>query len=328
MTRETLVILNPESRAGATGRQARELERKLRGALGPLDVELTRCRRDAEEIARKAAERGVERLIAAGGDGTASEVASGLLASGRSHTVELGLLPLGTGGDLARTLGLSRSPSEAIAALARGHTRRIDAGRVHYLDRSGEPAVSHFLNVGSFGISGLTDQYVERSPRMFGGTIAFAIAAIRSIVDYQRSRAVIKVDGRMVHDGPVNLAVAANGRYFGGGMKIAPEAQPDSGLLEVVIIGDLSKPALLRKFPKLFTGSHVFDPSVACHRGSVVEAEAEPGTLLIDIDGEPLGSLPARFEILPAAITLFGVEPPLAPVTTSLGLPVSSPTPA
>ena len=328
MTRETLVILNPESRAGATGRRARELERKLRSALGPLEVELTRCRRDAEEIARKAAESGVERLISAGGDGTASEVASGLLASGRAHAVELGLLPLGTGGDLARTLGLSRSPAQAIAALARGHTRWIDAGRVDYLDRDGEPAVSHFLNVGSFGISGLTDQYVERSPRIFGGTVAFAIATIRSIFDYRRSQATIKIDGKKVHDGPVNLAVAANGRYFGGGMKIAPAAELDTGLLEVVIIGDLSKPALLRKFPKLFTGRHVFDSAVACHRGSVVEADAEPGTLLIDIDGEALGSLPARFEILPGAIKLFGVEPPLAPVLTSVGTPVTSPTPA
>lgn len=308
MSRRTLLIINPQSGSGATGRRRLEIESRLRSALGDFDVALTRGRRDAEEIARKAAEGGIDRVVVAGGDGTASEVASGLLAAGRASSVELGLLPLGTGGDLARSLGLPRNLDAAIAGLARGGTRCIDAGRVHYLDRNGEPAVSHFLNVGSFGLSGLTDEYVERSPRALGGSVAFAIAAVRSILDFRPRPAEIRVDGQLVHRGPVNLAVAANGQYFGGGMKIAPGADLASGDFEIVIIGDIGKLALLRKFPKLFSGAHVNDPAASFYRGSCLEADGEPGSVLLDIDGEALGSLPARFEVLPRAVVMFGVE--------------------
>lgn len=308
MSRKTLLIINPESGSGRTGRRRGEIESRVRESLGEIEVALTRGRRDAEEIARKAAESGIDRLVVAGGDGTASEVASGLLASGRGGSVALGLLPLGTGGDLARTLGLPRNLEAAIAGLARGGTRTIDAGRVHYIDRNGEPAVSHFLNVGSFGLSGLTDEYVDQSPRIFGGSVAFAIAAIRSIVNFRPQSAEIRVDGVVVHRGPLNLAVAANGRYFGGGMHIAPGADLASGQFEIVIIGDLGKLSLLRKFPKLFTGSHVNDPAAAFHHGVCLEADAAPGSLLLDIDGEALGTLPARFEILPRALMVFGVD--------------------
>jgi diacylglycerol kinase (ATP) len=308
MSRNTLLIINPESGSGATGRRRHEIETRVRASLGELEVALTRGRRDAEEIARKAAESGIDRIVVAGGDGTASEAASGLLASGRASTVELGLLPLGTGGDLARSLGLPRSLDAAIAGLASGGTRCIDAGRVHYVDHNGEAAVSHFLNVGSFGLSGLTDVYVERSPRLFGGTIAFAVAALRSIIDFRPREAELRVDGAVVYRGLVNMVVAANGRYFGGGMKIAPGAELTSGALEIVIIGDVSKPTLLRKFPKLFTGSHVRDSAVTLLRGSCLEADGDPGGLLLDIDGEALGTLPARFEVLPRAINVFGCE--------------------
>jgi diacylglycerol kinase (ATP) len=303
----TLVIFNPSSRTGATGRRASEIEAGLRRALGPVEMVWTRAPRDAEEIARKAAEAGVERLVVAGGDGTASEVASGLLASGRASQVELGLLPLGTGGDLARTLGLPRKLDAATQQLGSGGRRRIDAGRVSFLDPDGEPAHAHFLNVGSFGLSGLTDLYVKDSPRLFGGGVAFAIAAIRSILSFQPADVEVRVDGETVHSGPLNLAACANGRYFGGGMRIAPAAEPTSGRFEVVVVADLSRAELIWNLPRLFRGTHLSLPAVSVHKGIEVEAIAEPGRMLLDIDGEPLGSLPARFTILPGAITLFGV---------------------
>lgn len=307
MSQSTLVIVNPCSQGGGTARRLGYIESRLREVLGPVEVRLTRAPRDAEEIARKAAETGIERLVVAGGDGTASEAASGLLASGRAHAVELGLLPLGTGGDLGRSLGLPRKLDAAIEGLGGGATRRIDAGRVTYCGGDGETAVSHFLNVGSLGLSGLTDLYVKSSPRMFGGGVAFAIAAIRSVLDFRCRAVSIRVDGELVHEGPTNLAAVANGRYFGGGMKIAPDASLSSGIFEVVIVGEMSKAALILKLPTLFTGRHIQDTATTCHRGFLIEADSAADDVLLDIDGEALGRLPASFEILPGAITLFGV---------------------
>jgi diacylglycerol kinase (ATP) len=311
MPRRTLAIINPCSSNGSTGRRLSELRESMRHHLGEVEIVLTEAPGHGSELARKAAEEGIDRVIAAGGDGTASEVASGLLASGRASNIELGLIPLGTGCDLARGLELPLRAANAIEAMARGATRRVDAGRVHYVAHDGSNAVSHFLNVASFGLSGLTDLYVRTSPKMFGGTVAFAIAAIRSIVSYRCPDVSIAVDGLEVHRGPLNLAAVANGRFFGGGMKIAPNAQFLNGRFDAIVVGEMGKLGLISKFPKLFSGQHLDLACVSSCGAQVVEAEALSGeAVLLDIDGEPLGRLPARFEVLPGAIRLLGIDPP------------------
>jgi diacylglycerol kinase (ATP) len=129
MSRPTLVILNPKSRNGATGSRWREIELRVRDVLGPIEVQPTRGPRDAERIAREALENGATRIVVAGGDGTTGEVVTGLLDAGPSHACEIGLLPLGTGGDLGRGLGIPYALEAALARIAGGVTRRVDAGR-------------------------------------------------------------------------------------------------------------------------------------------------------------------------------------------------------
>lgn len=300
------MIVNPRSRNGATGRRWERVEHKLRAALGTFEVDRTRGPRDAERIAREAVRAGVERVVVAGGDGTLSEVASGLLSAGLGDRAEIGLLPLGTGGDFARTLGIPRDLDGAIACVAAGKVRRTDAGRVRYLDESGREATAHFVNVASLGISGLTVQLVNRTTKLFGGTVSFLVGTVRSIARYRCRDVSIRVDGGLVHEGPLILATAANGRYFGGGMQVAPGARTDDGLLDVVTIPELSKLQLIAKLPLIYAGGHLREPAVRLHRGRVVEMDAVPGTVYLDIDGEPLGTLPARVEILPAAVSLLG----------------------
>jgi YegS/Rv2252/BmrU family lipid kinase len=302
----TLVIVNPRSRNGATGRRWERVRRQLCGALGTFDVEHTRGPRDAGRIAREAVRAGAERIVVAGGDGTLSEVVSGLLAAGLGDRAEIGLLPLGTGGDFARTLGLPRDLNAAIACIAAGKPRRTDAGRVRYLDEDSREATAYFVNVTSLGISGLTVQLVNRTTKVFGGALSFLVGTLRSIARYRCQDVSVRVDGRLVHQGPLILATAANGRYFGGGMQVAPEARTDDGLLDVIAISQLSKPQLLAKLPLIYAGGHLQEPAVSSCRGRVVEVEASPGTVYLDVDGEPLGTLPARIEVLPAAISLLG----------------------
>jgi YegS/Rv2252/BmrU family lipid kinase len=285
------VIVNPQSRGGATGRRWADVERRLRNALGPLEIEATRGPRDAGRIAQEGVRTGVERLVVAGGDGTLAEVVTGLLAGGLGGDVQIGLLPLGTGGDFARTLGISRDLDGAIAALATGTPRVVDAGRVSFRDPSGREDRSWFLNATSFGVSGLVVELVNRAPKALGGRVSFLIGTLRALARYRC---------------PSVALAAANGQYFGGGMRVAPGARLDDGLLDVVVVPELGKARLLAKLPTIYRGEHLRDPATQLRRGRVLEAEASAGVARLDVDGEPLGTLPVRIEILPGALTLIG----------------------
>jgi diacylglycerol kinase (ATP) len=317
MSDRTLVILNPQS--GTTRRRWPKLESKLRAALGPFELERTRSSRDAVRIAREAVRAGLDRLVVAGGDGTLSEVVSGLLSADLGRYAQLGVLPLGTGGDFVRSLGGSGDLGKAIAALGTGGTRTIDAGRITYQthladagsDVSSEAdreVTSYFANVASFGLSGLVDELVNRSTKALGGRIAFLMGTIRALAQYRSEQVSILVDGNLVYEGGLVFAAAANGQFFGGGMRVAPNARFDDGKLDLVVVPHRSKLRLAAQLPSLYRGSHVNDPINVTARGTVVEASAAPGRVRLDVDGEPLGSLPARIESLPGALTLFGVE--------------------
>jgi YegS/Rv2252/BmrU family lipid kinase len=299
----TLVVVNPRSRHGTAGRRLAALEPQLRAGLGSdFELERTRGPRDAERIAREGVRAGVERVVVVGGDGTMSEVVTGLLAAGLGGQAQIGLLPFGTGGDLPRTLGVPRDPEAAIARLREGRSRRLDAGRVRYRDRAGREATSFFLNIASLGLSGLVTELVNGAPKALGGTLSFLIGTVRAIARWQSPEVVLRVDGALVHEGALDLAAAANGRYFGGGMQVAPRAEPDDGLLDVIVVPRLSKARLLRNLPLIYRGSHLDRPEVRFARGRCVEADAVPGTVWIELDGEPLGTLPAEIEILPGAV--------------------------
>jgi diacylglycerol kinase (ATP) len=302
------VIVNPRSRNGAAGRRWGALEPKLQAELGAFESELTRGPRDAERIAREGVRAGIERVIVAGGDGTLNEVASGLLAAGLGGYAQIGVLPLGTGGDFARSAGVPPKMADAIAALKDAKPRAIDAGRIRHRDGAAQETTSYFVNVASFGISGLIDTLVNQTSKRFGGKASFLAGTLKALARYRAVPVTVRVDGKLLHDGPLLIAAAANGRWFGGGMNIAPEARLDDGLLDIVLLRDHPKAKLISKLPLLYSGRHIDDPICSFLRGREIEAEAEPGAVLLDIDGEPLGSLPARIEIIPQALWLIGSE--------------------
>jgi len=303
-------VVNPFSRNGATGRRWASIERKLRDALGDFEVEQTRAPRDAERIVREGVLDGVGRVVVAGGDGTLSEIATGLLEADLANRAEIGVLPLGTGGDFLRTVGVPQELDEAIRCLREGKSRRIDAGRVTYTTENGGQRTSYFLNVTSVGVSALITQLVTRSKNLLGVQTAFLIGSVRGILRHEDHVVRVRVDGREVYEGPLVLATAANGRYFGGGMHVAPWARFDDAELDVVIISGLSKPRLLGKLVKIYTGAHMDDAAAKFFRGRRIEFEAASTPVRIEVDGEPLGETPVQVEIIPAAITLIGPVPP------------------
>ena len=302
------MIVNPKSRGGATGRRWPAIEAKLRDALGAIEIERTRGPRDAERIAREGVRAGAEVVIAAGGDGTTSEVVAGILGAGLGSYTEVALLPLGTGGDLARGLGLAGSLDDAIARIAGGKSRPIDAGRAQFTTRDGRELTTHFINIASLGVSGLVTQLVNDAPKTFGGRVSFFLGTVRAIARWRAVPVTLRLDGAVVHEGPLHLAAVANGRYFGGGMHVAPEARFDDGVFDLVVFrGDGGKGRLLRKFPLIYSGRHLTLADVTQHRGVVVEASSN-AELWLEIDGEPLGRAPARFACLPGALRLRGTD--------------------
>lgn len=306
MPPRTLVVVNPRSRSGAGARRFRALEPRVREVLAGCEIEWTRGPRDAERLAREGVRAGVERIVVAGGDGTTSEVASGLLAAGLGRSAELGLLPLGTGGDLARTLGVARDPERALAAIAAGKARPLDAGRVRCLGPDGRERTLHFVNVASFGASGRVTELVNATPKALGGRLSFLVGTLRGLARHRSHPVEIVADGEPLHSGPLALGAVANGRFFGAGMHIAPRADPADGLLDVVAVPGFSRARLLRDLPRIYAGTHLEVEGVRQARARRVTARAEPGAVPLECDGEPLGSLPADFEVLPGALSLVG----------------------
>jgi diacylglycerol kinase (ATP) len=301
----TLVIANPASAAGRTERALPRLEGSLRAAIGAYELVWTRGVRDAERLAREAVRAGVDRLVVAGGDGTAAEVVSGLLGAALGAYAEIAFLPLGTGADFHRTLDIPRDPKAAIARLATGKGRRIDVGRARYVEADGSERTSHFLNVASAGLSGVVTRSV-RGSKALGARMAFLIGTLAGLASFRPSSLRLRVDDAEVFQGDVALVAVANGRYFGGGMHVAPRARPDDGLLDVVLIPALPRLVLVRRLPSLYRGTHLEVPGVALFRGRSVAidplGEPAPG----EIDGEPVAELPMFVDVVPGALQVWG----------------------
>lgn len=303
----TFVLVNPKSRSGATGRRIDELEALLRQYVGPYELACTERAGDGERLARMAAERGATRVVIAGGDGTASEALTGIFRTKRADEVEVALLPLGTGRDFARMLDLGTDLETSVARIANGRRRKIDAGRVRFRAPGGSDDSRCFLNMASMGVSAEAARWLAARDRAGGrGRFSYVMSGLAGLRRYRMSHVTLRVDDRVVHDGPLALATASNGRSFAGGMRIAPGASIDDGVFDVVVVEGMSIPASLVRFAALFRGRHIDDHRTHVHRGAVIHAESVD-EVWIETDGEPVGTLPATFEILPGAVNLCGL---------------------
>ncbi len=318
MKSQTLLILNPASGRGSAGRLAERLVARAEAHCGPLTVATTAAPGDALRLSADAAARGVARVLVAGGDGTVGEVVSGLLGAsaavaGASSRPALGILPVGSGCDLARTLALPRGIEAALEVIAAGHVRLLDVGRVES-GGDGARRVRYFANEVSAGLSGDTVRRVERlSPRL-GPRMGFLLGAVSAVLAHRPFEATVEVDGACVHEGPLSLFVAANGCYFGAGMRVAPGAAPDDARLEVVIARGLSRPALLAHLPAFYVGRHGRHPEVSFHAARTVRLLPRAGEALAEVDGEGGLALPLWIECLPAALRVLtpAVSVPIA----------------
>lgn len=304
----TQAIVNPHSWGDRTGTIWPNIEKKLSHAIGPVDVVFTDGVMAAKRLATKALKEGMEQVIAIGGDGTVNEVINGFFENGKLINDEavLAALTSGTGRDFRRTFGMPDALDEQIDCLAASEIQSIDLGKLTFINEAGEEEVRYFGNVASFGLSGATDRAVNRLKfaKRFGGRFAFKWGMIKALLQYRNQRVRICVDD--LYDEEVNVCVAAvcNGQFFGSGMRIAPNAVPNDGLFDVVIVADIGLFGVLWNVNSIYRGEHLLKPQVTVMRGKKVTALPVEGAaeVLLDVDGEGPGRLPATFEIIPGAI--------------------------
>ena len=237
-------------------------------------------------------------LVVVGGDGSVNEVANGIAGL----DVELAVIARGTGWDFVRTYAIPRKVEAAVDVALNGRTREIDLGRAHFQRWDGSEAESLFANIASAGMSGAIAQRANETTKALGGKVSYAWATLAVFARWKTSEVKVTV-GDETREGRMHDVVVANGRYFGGGMMMCPEAEPDDGLFDVLLIGDLTKRDLIVTLPKTYKGKHLPHPKAELLRGATVAVEA-PEPLPIELDGEQPGTTPVRFDVVPKALRL------------------------
>jgi YegS/Rv2252/BmrU family lipid kinase len=299
------LIVNPASGGGRTGRQFDRIAAAVKDSHGEFEAVFTTRQGEAVDIAREAARGGERMVVAVGGDGTASEVVDGLAGAGPVVEPEVlfGCIPHGTGGDLRRSLGWPGTPEEAARALAVGVTVTCDIGMVEYTATDGSTRKRHFVNVSSFGVSGRVVRELAKGGRLGGGKLTYTLASARALLGYRDQPVRWRIDGGAWVEDRVTAIAVCNGRYFGAGMMVSPTARMDDGWLDVTAWKGLGFSDFLTKRRMLYDGTHVKLPNTRCLRARVVEAEPLEGAeVLLDVDGEQPGRLPARWSLLPGAL--------------------------
>jgi glycerol-3-phosphate dehydrogenase len=306
----TTAVVNPHSWGDRTGLVWPEIEARLRRSIGPIKVVFTDAPMAATRLTTEALKQGMEQIIAVGGDGTVNEVVNGFFEDGRPINPEaiLAILTSGTGRDFGRTFDMPLDIFAQVERLATSEVHAIDLGKLTFINENGAEETRYFDNIASFGLSGATDQAVNRLTyaKKFGGKSAFWWGMFKALTAYRNQPVHLKIDDAFDQIVNVTTVAVCNGRYFGGSMHIAPRAKPDDGLFDVIMVADVGRLELLLKSGKIYRGEHLGELKVTALRGRKITAIPVDGAapVLLDVDGEAPGRLPATFEILPKALFL------------------------
>lgn len=311
--RDLVFVVNPRGANGRTGKEWKKLLPYLRSRLSVdcnICESLTSGPSHAIDITREAIKEGADAVIAVGGDGTLHEVVNGFFWAGKpvtnhdresAHSTALGLIPLGTGSDFARTFGWRNDPREAVDRIAKGVRSWVDIGVI--TGETGEP--HYFINVADLHLSAKAGYYASRYKRI--GNLCYVIGALQAFMGHRNQDLRVKVnEGEWEEYPQVTALCIGNAKYFGGGMKITPNADPCNGCFEVVILQDFKWYDFILKLFKLYNGTHLSVKNVTSRSVHSIEVEDISGgsSIYVQSDGEHLGFLPRKLCVLPAAIEM------------------------
>jgi diacylglycerol kinase (ATP) len=299
------VICNPTGGGGRAARELTHLERALSAAKLDFRVLQTECVGDATRLALLARDTGARAIVVVGGDGTLNEVSQAYIGEHGQPVAAppVALFCAGTGDDFGRVasgLGSDAMP-RFVERLIHLRTTSVDLGLLSMRDGRGGEVQRAFVNIASVGISGRVDELISRRSRYVGAKAAYTLASLRALLTYRNVPLEVRLDGRSLYQGPTYIAAIANGRYFGGGYQIAPNASIADGALDVVCIGNVSRSFAVALGPTLRRGEHLQLGQVYSGRAQQVELiTAQP--VLVDVDGETPGYSTVIARVVPNAM--------------------------
>jgi len=304
---KTIVIVNPQAGNGRTEKIWPNIESALEKSIGSFEVLQTTCRGDATDLSRRILAVDTVRIVAVGGDGHLNEVLNGFIENDLPVNPEarLSFVMTGTGCDFQRSLGISGKWQNAAAKLKDAKVRKIDVGKVTYTAADKKQKIRYFDNIASFGLSGAVDHCLEHSRlrNYLGGPPLFLWATIKTVFTHPNQSIRFRIDDGPEEEICSRLGLLANGRYFGGAMHAAPEAELDDGLLDLLMLKEISVAKFLWHLPKIYKGTHLKIPEIFFQKVRKFTAESSEQVIL-DIDGESPGYLAATFEVLPKILNL------------------------
>jgi len=304
---KTIVIVNPQAGNGRTEKIWPNIESALEKSIGSFEVLQTTCRGDATDLSRRILKEDAARIVAVGGDGHLNEVLNGFIENDLPVNAEsrLSFVMTGTGCDFQRSLGISGKWQSAVAKLKDAKVRKIDVGKVTYTAADKTQKIRYFDNIASFGLSGAVDHCLEHSRLRdyLGGSPLFLWATIKTVFTHPNQGIRFRIDDGPEEEICSRLGLLANGRYFGGAMHAAPEAELDDGLLDLLMLKKISVAKFLWHMPKIYKGTHLKIPEIFFQKVRKFTAESSEQVIL-DIDGESPGYLAATFEVLPKILNL------------------------
>ena len=296
------VILNPLSGGKKGNGIWKDLSPLLDEGGIVYEKEVTQYRMHAAELAEKAIKNGEKNILIIGGDGTASETANGVIQSGKASEITIAMISVGTGNDWVRTTGKYSSLAMVPTRLLKKETFMHDAGKITY-DKNGEKKDRWFINIAGLGFDGMVAKKVSEKGGMFAGTkIQYWAALLRSLLFYHHVKVTVTVDGNSSSYDTLSIACGIC-KYNGGGMKQLPDAAYDDGLLDMTLIGEMSKMKMVISLPKLSDGSFTKMKEVKTFRGKNIRIEsAQP--IFAEADGEYLGETPVAITVVPSALRI------------------------
>jgi YegS/Rv2252/BmrU family lipid kinase len=295
------LIVNPVAGAKRTAKKWPHIKSHLSSIGLRFEHDVTEARGHARELAKLAVSKGYEMIVSVGGDGTINEIVNGVYDAGDNTDVLLGIISTGTGSDYIRTIGLSPVYQEACQCLLNPKKLTVDVGVIEYMSNN-QTVKRLFVNFAGLGFDVEIVKATTQKFKLLSATPAYLMGLLTTLISYQNKSVSLIADGDVLTE-KICTILMSNGKFGGGGMCAAPDADLTDGLLDVLVVGDLSKPDLLWSLPKIYKGTHLTHPKVTSKRAREIELRSTEA-LSLQADGELLGELPARCYVLPSALSI------------------------